>query len=173
MTRQQSTSSVLSRASSSEDGSLSSDSSRQQSIQDLDALIDSKERRYRRGEKRRTAGSLARSPSSSPPTKSSSLKRELVRKKTKLQSCRCVKSSSWQRWRSRMSRRHWPNGRFKRPRLSVSRSCHGTKSSCNSSTRSNRRTGTSVSLSTSRRRTSSNSSVDQHDPVQFTSQEYD
>ncbi|EGZ21474.1 hypothetical protein PHYSODRAFT_313647 [Phytophthora sojae] len=84
MTRQQSTSSVLSRASSSEDGSLSSDSSRQQSIQDLDALIDSKERRYRRGEKRRTAGSLARSPSSSPPTKSSSLKRELVRKKDEI-----------------------------------------------------------------------------------------
>ncbi|KAG6617459.1 Kinesin protein 3 [Phytophthora cinnamomi] len=83
LTRQQSTSSVSSRVSSSEDESQSSDSTHQPSIDELDALIDSKERRYRRVEKRRQAGSSTRTPpSSSPPTKgsSSSLKRALANK---------------------------------------------------------------------------------------------
>ncbi|KAE9025012.1 hypothetical protein PF011_g3230 [Phytophthora fragariae] len=84
--RQQSTSSVTSRASSTEDGSLSSDNGHQQSIDELDALIDSKERRYRRLEKRRKAGSSTRSPLSSPPTKnsSSSLKRALAHKEEEI-----------------------------------------------------------------------------------------
>ncbi|GMF33192.1 unnamed protein product [Phytophthora fragariaefolia] len=82
-TRQQTTPSVSSQASLSvEDESLSSESSQQQSIKELDALIDSKERRYMRLEKRRKAGSSTRSPSSSPPAKTSSstLKRELLQK---------------------------------------------------------------------------------------------
>ncbi|GMF64637.1 unnamed protein product [Phytophthora lilii] len=84
LSRQQSSSSESSQALSSEDdASLSSDGNHQQSIDELDALIDSKERRYRHLEKRRKAASSTRSSSSSPPTKSSStlLKRELASKR--------------------------------------------------------------------------------------------
>ncbi|KAL4086805.1 hypothetical protein PRIC1_013864 [Phytophthora ramorum] len=85
LTRQQSSSPVSPRSSSSgEDGSLSSDSSHQQSIDELDALIDSKERRYRQLEKRRKAGSLS-PPSSSPTrTSTSSLKRALSQKQKEI-----------------------------------------------------------------------------------------
>uniref|UniRef100_H3GLG5 Kinesin motor domain-containing protein n=1 Tax=Phytophthora ramorum TaxID=164328 RepID=H3GLG5_PHYRM len=85
LTRQQSSSPVSPRSSSSgEDGSLSSDSSHQQSIDELDALIDSKERRYRQLEKRRKAGSLS-PPSSSPTrTSTSSLKRALSQKQEEI-----------------------------------------------------------------------------------------
>ncbi|KAF4030756.1 Kinesin motor domain [Phytophthora infestans] len=70
----------------SEDGSLTSDSSRQKSIDELDALIVAKERRYRHLEKRSKASSSSRSPSSSPPTEkaSSCLKRELTHKEEKI-----------------------------------------------------------------------------------------
>ncbi|KAK1938181.1 Kinesin-related protein 4 [Phytophthora citrophthora] len=73
LARQQSVSSV---SSSSEDG-------RQPSIDELDALIDSKERRYARAEKRKKAGSSSRA---SPPTKSSSasLKRALAHKEEEI-----------------------------------------------------------------------------------------
>ncbi|KAG7384129.1 hypothetical protein PHYPSEUDO_002913 [Phytophthora pseudosyringae] len=87
LSRQQSSSLVSYLVSSAgEDGSSSSDSSRQQSIDELDALIDSKERRYRHLEKRRRAGSSSRSPSTSPPTKSSasSLKRALTHKEEEI-----------------------------------------------------------------------------------------
>ncbi|KAL4141112.1 hypothetical protein PRNP1_014234 [Phytophthora ramorum] len=85
LTRQQSSSPVSPRSSSSgEDGSLSSDSSHQQSIDELDALIDSKERRYRQLEKRRKAGSLS-PPSPSPTrTSTSSLKRALSQKQEEI-----------------------------------------------------------------------------------------
>ncbi|KAG2778794.1 hypothetical protein PC129_g1444 [Phytophthora cactorum] len=81
LARQQSSSSVPS-----EDGSLASNSSYQESIEELDALIDSKERRYRHLEKRRKGVNAPRSSSSSPPTKksSSSLKRELAQKEDKI-----------------------------------------------------------------------------------------
>ncbi|KAF4030757.1 hypothetical protein GN244_ATG17453 [Phytophthora infestans] len=70
----------------SEDGSLTSDSSHQKSIDELDALIVAKERRYRHLEKRSKASSSSRSPSSSPPTEkaSSCLKRELTHKEEKI-----------------------------------------------------------------------------------------
>ncbi|ETK87149.1 hypothetical protein L915_08365 [Phytophthora nicotianae] len=68
---------------SSEGGSLTSNNSHQKRIEELDALIDSKERRYRHLEKRKKAG---RSSSSSPPTKktTSSLKKELAHKEEKI-----------------------------------------------------------------------------------------
>ncbi|OWZ03335.1 hypothetical protein PHMEG_00024953 [Phytophthora megakarya] len=80
--RQESSSTV---SSSGEDESVSSNYSHQQSINELDALIDAKERRYRQPEKWRKPKDTSR-PSSSPPTKdtSSSLKRTLAHKEEEI-----------------------------------------------------------------------------------------